>query len=112
MSGGSSKKKTEKKEEPAPAQATYQQAAFMPGMDSMIAQQLGMGGYGDQSSLLSYMNSIQTPMQMPVLPTPGTPSPTQTTSTAKPKPGTPDWWQDMLDRGSKALGPGAYMGRR
>jgi hypothetical protein len=71
-SGGSKKKKAD---QPAAATPTAMQQAFMPGFDSMIAQQLGMGGYGDPSGLLAYMNSIQTPMQIPTssLPPPAAP---------------------------------------
>lgn len=75
MSGGGDDKKKKKASEPAATPSpTALQSAFMPGFDSMIAQQLGMGGYGNPSDLLAYMNSIQTPMQIPTnsLPPPST----------------------------------------
>lgn len=64
MGGDSDSRKKKKSSEPATIPTTTVQP-FMPGLDSMIAQQLGMGGFGDQASLLSYMNSIHTPMQVP-----------------------------------------------
>lgn len=76
MSGGDSGSKKKKTEEPAPATPATTLQAFMPGFDTMIAQQLGMGGYGNPSDLLAYMNSVQTPMQIPTnsLPPPSAPS--------------------------------------
>lgn len=73
--GGDSGSKKKKTEEPAPATPATTLQAFMPGFDTMIAQQLGMGGYGNPSDLLAYMNSVQTPMQIPTnsLPPPSAP---------------------------------------
>jgi hypothetical protein len=64
MSGGGSSK-PQNKEPAATPVTTTPLPAFMPGMDSMIAQQLGMGGYGDPTSLLAAMQAIHTPMNIP-----------------------------------------------
>lgn len=60
--GGNTQKKTD---EPSAKVTTTTSPAFMPGFDSMIAQQLGMGGYGDPNTLLAAMQAIQTPLQIP-----------------------------------------------
>lgn len=75
MSGGSDKKRKKKEEEPV-AGPTYSQPAFMPGMDSMLAQQLSAGGYGDPSSLMAAFAPVFTPMQMPDYRPGATPAPT------------------------------------
>ena len=85
MSGGDDKKKSKKQNEPTtPAQATYQQSAFLPGWDNSIAQQLAAGGYGDANSLMAAFAPIFTPMAIPDYrpgATPTTPTPTPTTPT-------------------------------
>lgn len=66
MSGGSSKSSSSSgssSSEPKITNTTV--PAFMPGFDSMIAQQLGAGGYGDPNTLLAQMQAIQTPLQVP-----------------------------------------------
>src|SRR5690606_1571490 len=65
MSGGSGSKKKKAADEPAKEMATYQQAAFMPGFDTMIADQLAQGGYGSPDSLLAAFEPIFTPMTVP-----------------------------------------------
>jgi hypothetical protein len=83
MGGSSDSKKKNKKADEPQAQATYSQPSFLPGMDTMLAQQLSMGGYGDPNSLLAAFSPIFTPMAIPDMrpsatpaPTPSTPAPT------------------------------------
>ena len=82
--GGSSKKSSSKTEEPKVTTSTV--PAFMPGWDSMIAQQLGQGGYGDPNAILAQMQAVQKPNQIPSMGySPTTPNGTPPTSTATPK---------------------------
>lgn len=102
--GGSDKKKNRKKDEPQEASpAMVTQPAFMPGMDSMLAQQLSMGGYGDPSSLMASFAPIFTPMQIQDMrpgatPTPATPAPV-TPQPNNPAPSTPGL--DLGGRGTQ-----------
>lgn len=87
--GGSSKKKDRKKDEPTQAEpAMVMQPSFMPGMDSMLAQQLSMGGYGDPNTLLAAFSPIFTPMQIQDMRPGATPTPT-TPAPATPQPNNP-----------------------
>lgn len=84
-----------KSNEPAPAtgSGTYQQPSFMPGMDTMIAQQLAQGGYGDMNSLLASFAPIFTPMTMPDYRPGAAPVPSPSPST----PTTPSTRRDRED---------------
>lgn len=65
--GGSSKKSTSsKKEEPAipGTGAMMTQPAFLPGNDTMLAEQLAAGGYGSAPDLLAAFQQTFTPMQL------------------------------------------------
>lgn len=73
--GSDSIKRPSRKDEPSTV-TTTPAPAFMPGFDSMIAQQLGMGGYGDPSTLLAAMQAIQTPMNIPAFKPGATPKST------------------------------------
>jgi hypothetical protein len=64
MSGG---KKAATKTEAQPVAPQYQQVApFMPGMQNMLAQQLAGGFGGNPQDIMSYMNQLYAPMNMPL----------------------------------------------
>lgn len=64
MSGDSGKRKKNDPKPTTPEPGPTVQA-FMPGMDSMLAQQLSQGGYGQPNDLMAHFQSVYTPMQMP-----------------------------------------------
>ena len=81
--GGSSKKKSSSKKDETPVPGSsplMTQPAFMPGNDSLLAQQLAAGGYGSVPDLLAMFQQTFTPMQIldtrpGATPTPTTPPP-------------------------------------
>lgn len=111
--GGSSNKKSTpaKKEEPIiPGSGPMMtQPAFLPGMDTMLAQQLAAGYGMNPNDLLAQFAQTFTPMQVldtrpGAIPAPGVPSTPSTGSNSA-----PEWYQKMRESGSKALGRGAFL---
>jgi hypothetical protein len=89
--GGSSKKKSEKKAEPAiPGTGPMMsQPAFMGDNQSLLAQQLAAGGYGSMPDLMQMLTQTFTPMQVLNTQPGATPAPTPT-PTPTPKPAKPN----------------------